>query len=382
MIKGKKGILIDATGGSKWIGGLYYKKNILYSLISNQNIMKKYYLIIVTEPENKDLFSPFSGNAQIVLFKSQKKNLKLIGLLFIALKKGCKFVFPNGSRLFSKFGIVSIHWIADFQHNRFPSLFSKEEKVVRTATYFNFARDNSPVVVSSYDALHDFNEFYNPIKNKIYVVPFVSYIEDILKIISLKMEQDILKKYGLDGKSYACTMNQFWQHKNHIAILKAIKIYFSCNPESDFVFVFTGKLDDYRAPEYVEKLKVLFNEDIISKHARMLGFIDRLEQLVVMKNAQFVIQPSLFEGWGTVLEDAKVLDKTVLLSNIPVHREQMNEKCRLFDPYNSDELACLIKEEIDRKHIDDITVGISDMHKRAKEYSIGFEQLLKDCEDN
>lgn len=41
---------------------------------------------------------------------------------------------------------------------------------------------------------------------------------------------------------------------------------------------------------------------------RLLGFVERTEQLCIMKNAAFIVQPSLCEGWGTVLEDAKVLD--------------------------------------------------------------------------
>ena len=73
-----------------------------------------------------------------------------------------------------------------------------------------------------------------------------------------------------------------------------------------------------------------------------LGLIERREQIVIMKNAHFLIQPSLFEGWGTVVEDAKVLDKTIILSDIEVHREQKNHKCVLFNPYDAGELAELI----------------------------------------
>ena len=175
-------------------------------------------------------------------------------------------------------------------------------------------------------------------------------------------------------------MNQFWQHKNHIVVLKAMKVYFSAHPESELIFAFTGKLDDYRAPEYIEKLKKLFEEDEIKKHALLLGFIDRMDQIAIMKNAQFVIQPSLFEGWGTVVEDAKVLDKTILLSDISVHREQKNDKCRFFDPHNPEMLVSIIEEETAKEHIDDFEQGILDMHRRAKEYSKGFEQLLKDQE--
>lgn len=35
-----------------------------------------------------------------------------------------------------------------------------------------------------------------------------------------------------------------------------------------------------------------------------------------------MVQPSLFEGWSTVVEDARALGKTIVLSDIDVHLEQ------------------------------------------------------------
>ena len=137
-------------------------------------------------------------------------------------------------------------------------------------------------------------------------------------------------------------------------------------------------MEDYRNPKYINRLKEIALDPLVSSHISILGFIDRKEQIALMKNAAFVIQPSLFEGWGTVVEDAKVLDKTVLLSDIPVHKEQKNDKCILFDPHDSVLLANLIYEESQKKHHDNIQNGIEDMYKRAKDYSKGFETLLKD----
>lgn len=135
-------------------------------------------------------------------------------------------------------------------------------------------------------------------------------------------------------------------------------------------------MEDYRAPEYIEELKKFFELPVISAHTILTGFIDRQEQIIIMKNAEYMIQPSLFEGWGTVVEDAKVLDKTVLLSDIPIHREQRNGKCILFDPYNPEQLADLIEKENKKEHREDIEAGILDMQKRAKEYSAGFQKIL------
>ncbi len=38
-----------------------------------------------------------------------------------------------------------------------------------------------------------------------------------------------------------------------------------------------------------------------------------------------VVQPSHFEGWSTLVEDAKTLGKPLFVSNLPVHREQLGE---------------------------------------------------------
>ena len=114
----------------------------------------------------------------------------------------------------------------------------------------------------------------------------------------------------------------------------------------------------------------------MKRRAVFLGFIDRSDQLALMSAAEFIIQPSLFEGWGTVVEDSKVLDKTVLLSDIPVHQEQKSEKCRLFDPTSSDELASLVVEEFGKTHESNIPRGIADAAERSARYSDTFVDLL------
>ena len=88
-----------------------------------------------------------------------------------------------------------------------------------------------------------------------------------------------------------------------------------------------------------------------------LGFIPREDQLELMKNAIAVIQPSKFEGWGTVVEDAKTLGKQIILSDIPVHREQFGEHGFYFKPDDYMSLAEILtdfpenqKEIVDNKN--------------------------------
>ena len=153
---------------------------------------------------------------------------------------------------------------------------------------------------------------------------------------------------------------------------------------ADYDFVFTGNLKDYRNPEYIDELKKIMEAQPVAGSIKLLGFVERTEQLCIMKNAAFIVQPSLCEGWGTVLEDAKVLDKAVLLSDIPVHREQKNEKCVLFDPHDPKALAQLLVETAEKADMPEHTAyfagdmekGIANMYREAEAYARGLENIF------
>ena len=241
----------------------------------------------------------------------------------------------------------------------------------------------NPMVLSSLDAKNDLERFYPGYRCKIAVVHFVSYIEPEIRAITPELEEKVREKFGLK-KKYIYLPNQFWQHKNHIVAVRAIEELKKRGALADHDFVFTGNLEDYRNPAYINRLKEIMEAPQVADAIRLLGFVDRTEQLCIMKNAQFIVQPSLCEGWGTVLEDAKVLDKTVLLSDIPVHREQKNEKCRLFHPNEPEELANLMEQlageaqspKTAEQFAGNIEQGIANMYREAGEYAKALERVF------
>lgn len=131
--------------------------------------------------------------------------------------------------------------------------------------------------------------------------------------------------------------NQFWKHKNHKIIIEAVKVLKQKN--FDVLIIFTGKEFDSSNPEYTTDLKKDIAENGLSENFRFLGFIDRAEQLQLMKNSIAIVQPSFFEGWSTVVEDTKTLNHVILLSDIPLHKEQIKENCLFFDPSDKNDLA-------------------------------------------
>lgn len=375
----KSGILLYGTGNSDWVGGLYYIKNIAFVLSQNKKILKKHKIYILVPKDLAFIFNGLSHSIRIKTIWSPFVKFDKYYRVIFSIVHSIGIIFPCSSKIHPRLDIQGISWIPDFQHNRLTDMFQEDERNIRIQRSNNIIRNSNPLVLSSNDCKNDAQQYYGRIE-KIYVVPFVSAIQEELKKIDNHYENCVLQKHNLQGKKYVYIANQFWKHKNHIVVLEAIRELISGRIDINLEFVFTGKLREPRFPEYIKMIRLYFEDIDLQSHIKNLGFLERNEQIVIMKNAEFVIQPSLFEGWGTVVEDAKVLDKTILLSDIPVHQEQKNEKCILFDPHDPVALANLIRQESLKEHHDDIEKGIADMYLRAKEYSKGFEQLLKDLE--
>jgi len=370
-----KKIAIISRENCNWIGGLYYKKNIIYQLLCNNQIALNYEIYLFVYKENYDIFQPFENKIVIQFLSCYKKPFSYIEDVYFCKKNKIDFLFPCNRNL-SLFGIQSIAWIPDFQHIHYPDFFSQDELTGRKRTHKKLANNNVPVVLSSNDSKKDFLSLCKKDKD-IAVMPFVSYILPDLKAIYETIEVEFLNQLGLKKHQFICVCNQFWQHKNHLVVLEAIKELSSIRDNMDIKFVFTGKMEDYRNPEYIKKLKNIANMEQVKDKLIFTGFLERKNQIILMKNARFIIQPSLFEGWGTVVEDAKVLDKSVLLSDIPIHHEQMNSKCILFNPLNSHELAEKIVELYQFEQAENINDGLNDMKNRAVRYTENFQVLLE-----
>lgn len=371
----KKGILLFCEGSKAWIGGVYYIKNVAYQLAINPDIASKYRVhVLVVNPEIVDVFSGVSDLVKIhVLSVRERKNMNKFIQIYSFVNR-IKCIFPKTAMESLQFDNVAA-WVPDFQEYRLPEMFSDEERMIRRERYVNFSNESFPIILSSKDSRNDFIEYISATKKNVYVMPFVSYIEKEIKGLTDAFVKKTIGKYGIKDR-FVLISNQFWKHKNHIVVLKAIELLRQRNLLDEIQFVFTGYPKDDRNPEYIAKILGLLEQDGISNSVNVIGFVDRMEQLALMKASLFVIQPSLFEGWGTVLEDAKVLDKRVALSDIPVHREQMNERCILFRPDSAENLVDVIIDMEKLQKDDDINRGIKEMHENALKYSETFLEML------
>jgi glycosyltransferase involved in cell wall biosynthesis len=135
---------------------------------------------------------------------------------------------------------------------------------------------------------------------------------------------------------------------------------------------FTGKFPSADDSPYLAELHNIIEDNKLQDQVTMLGVISRNEQLQIMRHSQAVLQPSLFEGWSTVIEDAKSLQVPVVASDLKVNIEQLGKDGVYFNPHDPDELAAILRNYPERNMNDvfyeDYSVRIKDAAKTL--YSI------------
>lgn len=348
MAKGKRvGIIYNYD--ENWIGGAYYIQNLIRSL----NFLpekEQIHLYILTG--NRAVFQELkqsTGYAHLKFLEYpsrynlverilNKFSMRVIKKKIIERRIQLDCVFPLYHIPENLNHIKNlIFWIPDLQEKFLPKFFSLEELKQRCNCNEKMVVLNHRIVFSSQAALNDFNIFYPHSENDKKVLQF-AVVHPILNEVNIG---EVKAKFGIQG-DYFFSPNQFWQHKNQIAIIEAVKIL--KNKGITVKVVFTGKEYDYRNPDYTTNLKQKIADYQLESEIAFLGFIDRIDQLLLMKNALAIIQPSLFEGWSTVVEDGKALNQTLIVSKITVHQEQLEDKGYYFAPHDYNTLADIMVE--------------------------------------
>ena len=134
--------------------------------------------------------------------------------------------------------------------------------------------------------------------------------------------------------------------------------------------------NDNANQEYFESIIDYIDTNELNANVHLLGVVDRDEQLCIMKNARILLQPSMFEGWGCSVEDAKVMGKTIILSDISVHKEQKNHDSVTFEKHNEEMLAEVLVNKFGIVKAFDFEKGGKALVEDSKKYAVELERVL------
>jgi glycosyltransferase involved in cell wall biosynthesis len=247
---------------------------------------------------------------------------------------GLDFVYPATQLSEVPFGAPWAGWIPDWQCRHMPELFSEGEARRRFLQYRLLATHAPVCIVSSAMADADTRGVVPEGAAPRRVLPFPAVFADEVYRRSAERLAAARARLGAPER-YAIICNQFWRHKNHLLVLEALERV----RRDDVHIVMSGALQDDRWPDYAERVRTLLAEPRIARRVTLLGPIARDDQIDLMLGSLGVVQPSRFEGWSTVVEEARALGLPSLLSEFPVHREQAPPGAQFFGADDSETLA-------------------------------------------
>ncbi len=328
-MKKKIAIVLDVNKYD-WNGGINYFNNFIKFFDD-----KKYQLIIITGKKtiiDKNKFDknykfiklnfcdPLTINwfVRKILYKLFNRDFFLINFF---KKEKINFLTHSVS-LGNQKDVKVINWIPDLQPFILKKNFLKKEISKHYKQFYDYYKFSNKLIFSSKTETKKFLRIFK-VKNKSKIYIF-NNLPSIVEKKNIKTLDDVTTKFKIK-KNYFFIPNQFWKHKNHICLLKAIKILNRKNID----FVFAGNLTDYRNIDYLNFLKKFIFKNNIKKHIKILGNIDYNDVVNLIIHSRGLINPSNYEGWSTSVEEAKLYDIPIILSDIDTHKEQLS-KSKLF----------------------------------------------------
>jgi len=337
----------------EWMGGINYLKNLLFAIKSNKSIEIKPYIFFkrTYDPAIMSLFEPLAECVVLDLKKPIPFLFKVIDRILLKktdfftryyLKKYKIDIISHSEIDCRKLKVKNIGWVPDFQHIHLPEMFSKEELRLRDIKYKKAIDDSSLTIVSSTDAAKDLKLFYPAGEIKTRLLHFVSQIDTEIYDVSASYKNEIEQKYNFSGNFFFLP-NKFYKHKNHKVVFEAVDIL--KNEGIDVLLICTGYLSAWESEQHIADIVNYIAGNNLSNHIKTLGLISYKDVQYFMRNAVSVINPSLFEGWASSVEECKSMGKNMIISDIEVHREQNPPQTEYFDPYNANQLAAIMKKK-------------------------------------
>ncbi|CCV12479.1 glycosyltransferase family 1 protein [Mesorhizobium sp. STM 4661] len=340
-------------GRGSWSGGESYLRNML-SVIASELRGKVQAKLFLTPEQHSSLGASFDhmlAAPAIVDERVTGAGLGRRGLIALVggtdrafadlvVAQGIDVVFEVAQWFGNRFPVPVVSWIPDFQHRRLPHLFPRRAWWRRDLGYRLQTSGNRAIMLSSGDALADCETFYPVSRSKTAVVRFAI---DLDPGPVLARADGARQAHGLPERFFFLP-NQFWVHKNHRLVVEALKHISQIGAlDSLPPIVLSGRTTDPRDPTFFKRLMDLVETDGLASHFRHLGLIPYDDVLALIGAADYLLNPSHFEGWSTTVEEAKSLGTPMLLSDIPLHREQAPDAL-FFAPDSAEALAQRLME--------------------------------------
>ena len=274
-------------------------------------------------------------------------------------------IFPSQnitSYQINKKTISTIHDLMHIYESRF-SEYTKEEIEQRDLHYQRICKFCDGILVDSLMGKEHVINSYKVKKDKLLTLPFIapSYLKKKNKI-------NIFKKFNLK-KKYLFYPAQFWEHKNHISLIKGFKEALKSNKDISLVLCGAKK-------NYYQQVYNFVIQNHLEKKIFFLGRVSDDLMSSLYTNAVATIYPSLCGPTNIPPLESVSLNIPLVCSNAYSMKKQMGNSAIYFNPndYNniSKKINLILNNKKLRKKL------ISNGRKKIASYNINhFSRLLE-----
>jgi glycosyltransferase involved in cell wall biosynthesis len=341
-------------GGNHWTGGRNYLLNLFRVLRTHEQVGVQPVLFVGEDLPAQDM-EPFLALLGKDLIRADsvtagQGTARSIGALLAGRASdvarefaghGIDLVFEASQFYGWRFALPCLTWIPDFQHRHLPQMFSRAYWWRRDLGYRIQVGAGRTIMLSSEDARRDCETFYPTTRGRTVVVPFAVPPPSIPQ----GLLAESLRRHALPD-DFLFMPNQFWKHKNHSIVIEALALLGSRG--RNIVIAASGNPADVRHARHFDQLRDRVRTIGLEAQFRFLGMLPYGEVLALMAGCRAMVNPSLFEGWSTTVEEGKALGVPLVLSNLAVHREQAGESAVYFDPSSPESVAKALLEATGR----------------------------------
>lgn len=331
-------------------GGIFQYAFRLISALTEYTDMK---VIAITGPAGKGIFEPLK----------KYKNFKEVpfgppnSFLDIVRSESIDVVHTPIQNLINfTLSVPMITTLHDLQHFYYPEFFTEENIKFRDKYYKESAEFCERVIVSFQHVKDDIVRFYGIPAEKIDVCP-LGFIAPVP--VKDRETIEIKKKYGVPERYLFYSANT-WRHKNHINLIRALKIVHGRHGLK-IPLVCTGQ----KYPDFYPQIESEINSLGLGGYVNFLGYIPEDDVRVLLKNATLSVIPTLYEAGSFPLMEAMVYEVPVICSNVTSLPDTIGDKRFIFDPKDieqiAEKIAMILKDEkLVQENIDNSSVRVKE----------------------
>ena len=285
---------------------IFIKKNFLNRLITkliNPILPSVFYDKYLAKIFNDEVITINKSNCDLIILPSQNRTCYQI----------------------EKRNITSVH---DLMHRYRPkfSEFSKTIIVDRDLHYSKISKFATGIFVDSKLGGKQLMNLYNTNRNKVFVLPFAPP-----KYLHKSKKYNLKKKFNIKNK-YIFYPAQFWEHKNHINLIKAFKKVKKKNKKILLVFCWAKK-------NYFNKVKNYVENNCLKKSVFFLGRVDDKYMYSLYNKAEMTVYPSFFGPTNIPPLEALLCKSPLICSDVFAMKEQVGNASLYFNPREFTEIS-------------------------------------------